>query len=692
MRIQNEVSKVKEALIIQEVLRQLQDEGTRADFLNGTNEAAKVDEADMALLDTLNAESKISLAEAFSLETLAVSAHKAAEHLVSTADGKPKSFLDTNYIKVRSVIRAVQDCGYFDRKFGANRPVAEEEAKDLVNEENEEKAALINGAEDRKEEESVEESEDVVIESTATHPMVHHQHPVSSHHSDHLVSQPSPQIQQFSSSSSTSSPKMHVLPIIGNHPISAPTVNDVEELYFKQQQQQFVPPPQLPPPSLPEVLETGAFFFLQESELDQPDHVVVAAPPPGVLHPTANPSPLPHHAPVLIMPVVPSPAPIIPINNSNPVVLTNGHPHCHDVVNVEANEGGMMPQQVIRPGVFPFFKNNNNNNQKPSPTNVALNPVQQLVETMSQMPGGHHQPAFVSGFGGMIPMPQPPTTMPSHVNGNVVIVDQVEKQQQAPVVEDQMKNISEWKDETAVNGKKESSGSPGKSSGNSYNQTEWLDGGNGGEKRQQINNSNNYNNENRRVDRDSSTSVGNINNGSSSGNGSWNNNDNNNYHHRRRYNDRNSYNNGGPRGNVSSGPPTNDSNGNHNSVGGGGGYRGKPNNSYMGHNKTYSYNRSSVGGGGGAGPAERGGNNNGERGGNNGNSVFYRNNDPTYFQNGGSAGGNGSSAPYKSSRSSQNMGPRPSGDSTQRRNHSGHREKNGGGGGGGTYNNSSSRN
>lgn len=53
LKKQNETSKIRETLLIHDMLRQLRDDIVRKDFLAGTNGACKLDEADLALLDAL---------------------------------------------------------------------------------------------------------------------------------------------------------------------------------------------------------------------------------------------------------------------------------------------------------------------------------------------------------------------------------------------------------------------------------------------------------------------------------------------------------------------------------------------------------------------------------------------------------------------------------------------------------------
>lgn len=50
---QNDTSKIREALIVQELLKQLKRESVRADFLAGNNGANKLEQSDLELLDAL---------------------------------------------------------------------------------------------------------------------------------------------------------------------------------------------------------------------------------------------------------------------------------------------------------------------------------------------------------------------------------------------------------------------------------------------------------------------------------------------------------------------------------------------------------------------------------------------------------------------------------------------------------------
>lgn len=53
LKKQNETSKIREVLIIQDILTQLKDESVRNEFLAGSNGAFKLEESDLELLDAL---------------------------------------------------------------------------------------------------------------------------------------------------------------------------------------------------------------------------------------------------------------------------------------------------------------------------------------------------------------------------------------------------------------------------------------------------------------------------------------------------------------------------------------------------------------------------------------------------------------------------------------------------------------
>lgn len=53
LKKQNETSKIREVLIIQDILTQFKDDAVRNEFLAGTNGACKLEESDFELLDAL---------------------------------------------------------------------------------------------------------------------------------------------------------------------------------------------------------------------------------------------------------------------------------------------------------------------------------------------------------------------------------------------------------------------------------------------------------------------------------------------------------------------------------------------------------------------------------------------------------------------------------------------------------------
>lgn len=53
LKKQSETAKIREVLIIQDILNQLRDDDIRKNFIDGTNGACKLDEEQLALLDKL---------------------------------------------------------------------------------------------------------------------------------------------------------------------------------------------------------------------------------------------------------------------------------------------------------------------------------------------------------------------------------------------------------------------------------------------------------------------------------------------------------------------------------------------------------------------------------------------------------------------------------------------------------------
>uniref|UniRef100_A0A1B0DQH5 Caprin-1 dimerization domain-containing protein n=1 Tax=Phlebotomus papatasi TaxID=29031 RepID=A0A1B0DQH5_PHLPP len=319
-RIQNEVTKVKEVLVIQDTLENLRDEQAREDFLTGSNGAAKLEKKELDLLDKLYDSSTVKRVPGSNLETYLASAQKAADHLISTVDGKPKSFCDTNYERVRSILQVVQNSGYFDKHF--IMPEKEEEP------ETETKEVLKNGVES--------DAEVAPAKETVEEPEAPPQQPatVPNFPAEPLTQAPPALVPQIlmpqpittiipaqASVVSTATPPLVGIPGAPNPLMNAGHMRAMEQSYFKHQQQYMQ---QMRPIS--DIIGGSNYYFLQESELDSPDVVTSTPAAPQPQQPAAAPAPAPQMT-----------APAVPI--ATQTFTNQNYP--------------MVPPQTVFPGIKP---------------------------------------------------------------------------------------------------------------------------------------------------------------------------------------------------------------------------------------------------------------------------------------------------------------------------------------------------
>lgn len=221
-------------------------------------------------------------------ETYTVQAQKAAEHMLCVIDGRPKPYHgDVTYDKIKSVIQSVNSSGYFNKKYEGSSEDAtiandiegnvdpnatnENDVQDLLTED-------LNQPESLSEEIDVEsvvvsnEDEIEIAEAPAPSAVPAPVFPPP------IIANPVPSIpsnlpaQPIPIATIVSGPVAGVVPptAIAVPPnqlshIGPTTVRAVEQAYYKQHQyiQQIRP--------ITEVLGSGSFYFLQESELDSPD-------------------------------------------------------------------------------------------------------------------------------------------------------------------------------------------------------------------------------------------------------------------------------------------------------------------------------------------------------------------------------------------------------------------------------------
>lgn len=275
-------------MLIQETIAQLLDCTVRNDFLSGRNGACKVGVSE---LEFLNKFGKLMspVRPAYSNETtFSNSVKSVAEHLCNVADGRPRPFADSGYTydKIKDLLTKIQSCGYFEKniKFVAEEKVAVECEVVAVDEQESENDESEGKAEEQKD--VVQQVQPAPIQSQIPTQAFAVTLPV-------VQSAPIPVVQPQQQQQSTG--------IAANNKNQPPTtVRAVEHQYFVQnqmkyvqqspqqqqqqqhhqvpiipvqQQQQHPNKPLAPNNPIHDVISSGNFFFLQDSELDAPAEV-----------------------------------------------------------------------------------------------------------------------------------------------------------------------------------------------------------------------------------------------------------------------------------------------------------------------------------------------------------------------------------------------------------------------------------
>lgn len=275
-RTQQEIEKVKEVLLTQNILLKLGNETVREDFKAGTNGASKLTDEEIKYLDDFY-EVIVKQGEEGEL-TNVQQMQKVAEHYVAVTDGKQREIVGTTYNKLKEIITSINQSGYFNQVHSV-QPVAEEITETVV---------------------------ETQVNDTTVPEQVTEEFNNSDRHipPESIIPIPSFPVQVaplpvVSGTAPVSGP----IPVVPQ-PIPAHPAAPVEASYYtnatgfvpqpQQQQQQQAQPSQQQPPQAPrinDVIGTPNFFFLQESELDSPD---VTSQTPIVSHiPSAVNAPIP---------------------------------------------------------------------------------------------------------------------------------------------------------------------------------------------------------------------------------------------------------------------------------------------------------------------------------------------------------------------------------------------------------------
>lgn len=325
----SELAKVREVLLVQDALNQMGQESVRNDFLTGSNGAATLAQTDLDLLDELYP-AVTPKHEAGGASAFTAHVQCAAEHLIAVVDGKQKeAFLGSSYCQIKEVIGKVHESGYLDTEIAVSGAEMVDDTDGPAPEELEpELAATASPVDDEEQTEMVmdcPEQQSVGCEDPVE--MHHHMapqqqrpsgvaphqapqqqqtpsmagdHTVTGYHHGDTTSVPLPQVQ---------APVPQTVPVLGRDMNSPSTILP----HHHHHQQQQLPPPQpqqlplqqnllpamqqqstiesqqimhqqqpasnqqalyypqpAPPRNINEVLGPGSFFFLQDSEIDNP--------------------------------------------------------------------------------------------------------------------------------------------------------------------------------------------------------------------------------------------------------------------------------------------------------------------------------------------------------------------------------------------------------------------------------------
>ncbi|KAJ8678762.1 hypothetical protein QAD02_014549 [Eretmocerus hayati] len=271
-RMQQDIGKVREVLLIQDTLMNMGVQGVRDDFLNGVNGAVKLEEEELKHLDNLYNEVMLKHERQESDVPFIQQAHKVAEHYVHIVDGKQREVVGTTYAKLRKIITSITQCGYFDQKQEVE--VAVEEVTQQVSEvqitnshESEQVSGDFNNAE-RLVPPQAQPEKLVSLQAfpvpIAAIPVVSGTAPIPA--AIPVVAQPIAPIPQAPVDSS----------FYSNTYVAAPQVQQQQSQQLQQQQQAAA----TSAPRINDVIGPAPnFFFLQESELDQPENTTSQAPP-----------------------------------------------------------------------------------------------------------------------------------------------------------------------------------------------------------------------------------------------------------------------------------------------------------------------------------------------------------------------------------------------------------------------------
>jgi hypothetical protein len=271
-----EKTKVRDVLMLQDLLQRLKDVNVRNDFLHERNGACLVSSDEMHFIDEFAQKAVPQRPNTTAEQTFENASKISAEYFCFVVDGRNKAFFETGmtYEKARDLFNRIQSCGYWE--------------KDLKLVERDAESSNVESGVSRADTETPN-SEDMVVvtkESLPTDNRVHHQQQQHVAHQQMLpVNQPAPNqvpTPAYNNGMHQQQQQASMARMQNQAPMNMKTtVSAVESQYFnqmklsqhQQQQQQHQtmqgkPMPAAVGPTSSDFAST--FSFLQDSELEVP--------------------------------------------------------------------------------------------------------------------------------------------------------------------------------------------------------------------------------------------------------------------------------------------------------------------------------------------------------------------------------------------------------------------------------------
>lgn len=345
LKNQAELARLREILLVQDALNQMGSDSVRDDFLHGRNGAAQLSENDLKLLDDLypavTPKHEAGNPTAFTNEVQA-----AAEHLLAVVDGKPKEVFGGTYSQIKEVLGKIHESGYFDQ---TQEPALTEENVELeVVEPLDQSDPLMEVTQEL----PLAGSKSLTIEAT-NHPALHG-----------ATTTRAPATVPAEPPTAPVPPQVSPVQVarVLDAPATVPHQTPPQEIFYQAQ-----PPQPQPPRPITEMLGSGSFFFLQESEIDTPEQIstqtftnqsfVVQPPPPIPMPPHFQPQPIPPGSlpPTVNQQVPPAGAPIVaqqgtplPPTNEDVSISKPIQPQNVDDIDKHSVGRGLPPHQQNR--------------------------------------------------------------------------------------------------------------------------------------------------------------------------------------------------------------------------------------------------------------------------------------------------------------------------------------------------------